>query len=301
MGSPPRGRGKVQSSFLLPDIYGITPAWAGKSGLRRFPCTGHGDHPRVGGEKATAQSGSGSARGSPPRGRGKDDASIAQNTADRITPAWAGKRGCNRAHSGEGRDHPRVGGEKIYVVPEIDIERGSPPRGRGKVDQEKSKEQHELDHPRVGGEKSWNGWLNSCRKGSPPRGRGKAAYGDSHVRGMGITPAWAGKRQRRNREVGALEDHPRVGGEKTMPASPRTPPTGSPPRGRGKGDAIAHIQEKDGITPAWAGKRYTLCRKLTLNGDHPRVGGEKWIKKNRKSNTNWITPAWAGKRAGTAG
>ena len=50
--------------------------------------------------------------GSPPRVRGKDDATLAQNTADRITPACAGKRIYSRDILIVVRDHPRVCGEK---------------------------------------------------------------------------------------------------------------------------------------------------------------------------------------------
>ena len=73
----------------------------------------------------------------------------------------------------------------------------------------------------------------------------------------------------------------------------------------------------DGITPAWAGKRYIELDALINNGDHPRVGGEK--QKNWKIYSvligspprgrgkvypalplyavTRITPAWAGKRS----
>ena len=50
-GSPPRGRGKVTRLYALADLEGITPAWAGKSGLVRSMFCASWDHPRVGGEK----------------------------------------------------------------------------------------------------------------------------------------------------------------------------------------------------------------------------------------------------------
>ena len=70
-GSPPRGRGKAQAFRVRPVGRGITPAWAGKSGLvSHVPCFVQ-DHPRVGGEKYIQCT------------NGKQ--------AQRITPAWAGK------------------------------------------------------------------------------------------------------------------------------------------------------------------------------------------------------------------
>ena len=32
------------------------------------------------------------------------------------------------------KDHPRVGGEKVFLIVMVSKTRGSPPRGRGKVD-----------------------------------------------------------------------------------------------------------------------------------------------------------------------
>ena len=61
--------------------------------------------------------------------------------------------------------------------------------------------------------------------------------------------------------------------------SERMPPemTGSPPHGRGK----EHRQGREGrsrrITPAWAGKRVSVCWAVAVCWDHPRMGGEKLL------------------------
>ena len=71
-GSPPRGRGK---DLLFNDgqkRIGITPAWAGKSAVRKTTAKLTKDHPRVGGEKIVSRASSTLKSGSPPRGRGKD-------------------------------------------------------------------------------------------------------------------------------------------------------------------------------------------------------------------------------------
>ena len=72
-------------------------------------------------------------------------------------------------------DHPRMGGEKVQILLYEDIQKGSPPHGRGKVphflcfDLEKritpawaGKSEFSTacfkrhwDHPRMGGEKFW--------------------------------------------------------------------------------------------------------------------------------------------------
>ena len=71
-GSPPRGRGKDVNDFFQSSLIGITPAWAGKSGVLQADPPGTADHPRVGGEKKSQESHIGAVLGSPPRGRGKD-------------------------------------------------------------------------------------------------------------------------------------------------------------------------------------------------------------------------------------
>mgnify|MGYP003295079218 CR=1 FL=1 len=50
-----------------------------------------------------------------------------------ITPAWAGKSVGGVGGSGGQWDHPRMGGEKYKVYVYNTVDKGSPPRGRGKV------------------------------------------------------------------------------------------------------------------------------------------------------------------------
>ena len=52
---------------------------------------------------------------------------------------------------------------------------------------------------------------------------------------------------------------------------------GSPPRGRGKVLLLLDNLLLLGITPAWAGKSCPEWRGMLRSGDHPRVGGEKWV------------------------
>ena len=173
--------------------------------------------------------------------------------------------------------------------------------------------------------------------GSPPRGRGKVPNVSVEKISQGITPAWAGKRYRDGRLDAAVEDHPRVGGEKFVERTAAHLPPGSPPRGRGKGP---HLQKTavrggspprgrgkvhrcqigpwlPGITPAWAGKSVAYCWALGAKEDHPRMGGEKGARRGpalgrtgspphgrgkvgphtARKYAAGITPAWAGKRS----
>ena len=129
-----------------------------------------------------------------------------------------------------------MGGEKMNKRYEEGRKPGSPPRGRGK----------ELvptrgfgfkritpawagkrfwnrpwvwatsDHPRVGGEKKPDLYYAGLAQGSPPRGQGKADPSLPRIDRIGITPAWAGKSGKLYRRHMGAQDHPRVGGEKSM-------------------------------------------------------------------------------------
>ena len=132
MGSPPRGRGKVLEFALVFRWCRITPAWAGKSVRCRSFRGPFWDHPRVGGEKFCTTAKMPRRRGSPPRGRGKDNIDGNNVPALRITPAWAGKSDRLSRHYTDCQDHPRVGGEKKSIYNSLNAQMGSPPRGRGK-------------------------------------------------------------------------------------------------------------------------------------------------------------------------
>ena len=92
---------------------GITPAWAGKRRCTRLDAGHRRDHPRVGGEKIKSGGPLDTARGSPPRGRGKAEQQAYEQLQSGITPAQAGKSRPSPASEMPTKDYPRVGGEKI--------------------------------------------------------------------------------------------------------------------------------------------------------------------------------------------
>ena len=171
------------------------------------------DHPRVCGEKPERKAPRRPRLGSPPRMRGKETDSRRQCCSAGITPAYAGKSIVHLPFVLRVGDHPRVCGEKGRTGALDVVQRGSPPRMRGKVREllfsfhcaritpayaGKSGEQSPAwrvlqDHPRVCGEKAVVSGFVNWSWGSPPRMRGKA--GDLvHVETeSGITPAYAGK------------------------------------------------------------------------------------------------------------
>ncbi len=132
VGSPPHRRGKAGENHLVAQLPGITPAWAGKSGVPCCSIRPWWDHPRVGGEKPVKIILWHSCQGSPPHGRGKVVFRVVVFALGGITPAWAGKSSGQHNASLVNKDHPRVGGEKPAVAAHVRAQLGSPPRGRGK-------------------------------------------------------------------------------------------------------------------------------------------------------------------------
>ena len=112
-------------------------------------------------------------------------------------------------------------------------------------------------------------------QGSPPRVRGKGLVVKKVTPRAGITPACAGKSCISINLLVAIEDHPRVCGEKRPPVLSHELHTGSPPRVRGKVLSAVILYQGDRITPACAGKRLKTIKGAQLPEDHPRVCGEK--------------------------
>ena len=201
----------------------------------------------------------------------------------------------------------------------IDLIEGSPPRVRGKVFSEGLLPVIPGDHPRVCGEKSGLMRSNATGTGSPPRVRGKDVSGADATPWIRITPACAGKSFTSMKCFRAIQDHPRVCGEKTEIAYVVFLSEGSPPRVRGKAYRIKPHCVNARITPACAGKRSSVCKHGRTGKDHPRVCGEKIIGADKglqnpgspprvrgKAGCSYavvcsagITPACAGKRRET--
>ena len=105
--------------------------------------------------------------------------------------------------------------------------------------------------------------------------RGKAVL-DSYTIGVpGITPAYAGKRNKVITPEENQQDHPRLCGEKGSFLRLRQHLSGSPPPMRGKEQWAKAAGIRAGITPAYAGKRLTLHKIWQTVRDHPRLCGEK--------------------------
>ena len=221
------------------------------------------------GEKCLDGIAHGMIAGSPPRVRGKAFSVLRRQFRFRIIPACAGKSFWPCTVLPRCRDHPRVCGEKFFRFFIRPILRGSPPRVRGKgyasgfatlkgritpayagKSSTATLAAHRTgDHPRVCGEKSANPKVRDTMEGASPRMRGKVFFftGASFCAIFFLEPS------------GNLLLEPS--------GSSWVPPDGSifvfaiglPPRVRGKAITFREQDSADGITPAYAGKRWTPC------------------------------------------
>ena len=104
----------------------------GKAKHRTQRCRSRQDHPRLCGEKAVKERLLKISGGSPPPMRGKGQPNTRSSVTSGITPAYAGKsRKFSRPVWVTG-DHPRLCGEKRFLLIKHMFVYGSPPPMRGK-------------------------------------------------------------------------------------------------------------------------------------------------------------------------
>ena len=193
----------------------------------------------------------------------------------RITPARAGKRTKPLKPVSLFRDHPRACGEEgVFHIIHKALE-GSPPRVRGRGRRHPRPPGSDRitparagkscspahfsgsgrDHPRACGEEFSSQPVSWPTLGSPPRVRGRGGLACISAHSAGITPARAGKSERREVPPRGGRDHPRACGEEPDAVLDELGWQGSPPRVRGRDAWIILEHDPLRITPARAGKR----------------------------------------------
>ena len=110
-----------------------------------------------------------------------------------------------------------------------------------------------------------------------------------------ITPAGAGKTYDLYVQMIRCKDHPRRCGENHVSTLQALHHQGSPPQVRGKLKKGVLSLGETRITPAGAGKTFTVFYMRILIQDHPRRCGENWALNQAVSGIGRITPAGAGK------
>ena len=213
-GSPPHMRGKVYWCGDSNKDSGITPAYAGKRRIFLIRACGIRDHPRICGEKPFKRFLNFRLGGSPPHMRGKGTIRTCSLGESGITPAYAGKSSSFLPPSDNYRDHPRICGEKGAEKKRHPSQFWITPAYAGKSRAWRSLSALLTDHPRICGEKKPPKGYCSDSRGSPPHMRGKGKNHAGRGQNHGITPAYAGKREKLSGFSVGGRDHPRICGEK---------------------------------------------------------------------------------------
>ena len=153
-------------------------------------------------------------------------------------------------------------------------ELGITPAGAGKTNREERDGYIKTDHPRRCGENAQMGRMRDVNLGSPPQVRGKLNKSCVNFRRQRITPAGAGKTQRKSTFVCTPKDHPRRCGENSDKTQTVFRLLGSPPQVRGKLVVFFLSNAYTRITPAGAGKTRAERQITEQKTDHPRRCGE---------------------------
>ena len=190
--------------------------------------------------------------------------------------------------------HPRVCGEQLGSIGDVDLTDGSSPRVRGtdadcqarhnearfipacagnRFDFESIPE-FEAVHPRVCGEQGGGACPSVADGGSSPRVRGTGVPGRQRHGVDRFIPACAGNSNQRDVTRSIQAVHPRVCGEQWIWQGLSENTLGSSPRVRGTDQLFRFRSVRRRFIPACAGNRYGLHQHTIQATVHPRVCGE---------------------------
>ena len=200
-----------------------------------------------------------------------------------------------------------------------DLQKGSSPRGRGKLLQAEGHalvagliparagktRGHLADtasdwaHPRAGGENAQAIAPAPTPGGSSPRGRGKLKFIYVVIYVVGLIPARAGKTRECYSRGHDVRAHPRAGGENQAGKSILICVAGSSPRGRGKLTCVDDDLKVARLIPARAGKTSSSSSRTSKSSAHPRAGGENVVAGSGPIRTYGSSPRGRGKQRAT--
>ena len=171
-GSSPLTRGKLPFEGFVRVNDGLIPAHAGKTSVRHQRITTPRAHPRSRGENSTNASITGVTLGSSPLTRGKLNRGGGCEGRRGLIPAHAGKTPPSRRAGRAGRAHPRSRGENWTGKRPWQLEEGSSPLTRGKLETEQMKTASDGLIPAHAGKTPSNG-RRATTMGAHPRSRGE--------------------------------------------------------------------------------------------------------------------------------
>lgn len=200
------------------------------------PICRRSEHPRVGGKDCRAGSTYSTGNGTPPRRQEARPQRRTRGQHLRITLASAGRTPPTPSATSSAPDPPASA--------------GSTPRWRPCPTRR-------TDHPRVGGKDPNLDRINAADDGTPPRRReGRTRLG-GRAGELCNTSASAGRTGRSRSAARGSPEHPHAGGQDFTRAPDQRPPSGTPPRWRGRPGLDLSAPRNRRITPASAGR--TFC------------------------------------------
>ena len=231
-GSSPHARGARNAVMEQDKAYGIIPACAGSTLVRRRTTSSPRDHPRMRGEHGGDSDFKNDYGGSSPHARGAHPARHEPRARRGIIPACAGSTRCRSTPPSACWDHPRMRGEHSMHQDWILPRWGSSPHTRGA----RQSARHGV-----------------APRGSSPHARGALIRRVSIMSAAGIIPACAGSTSTCIRESATAGDHPRMRGEHVLRGTMQADDMGSSPHARGAREAPDACLTLGGIIPACAG------------------------------------------------
>ena len=252
-GSSPHTRGTRPSGGPPPGRKRFIPAYAGNAPEGRPHCPASSVHPRIRGERGFGKDAVFYAYGSSPHTRGTPHPDAKCRPPLRFIPAYAGNATTRLPVSRPRSVHPRIRGERQFVMTPVSTSIGSSPHTRGTL-----AEHHRYDagrrfipayagnaatglgrcaptavHPRIRGERAANHYGDKKRGGSSPHTRGTRPSGVQNRPYKRFIPAYAGNARGPARQQTPPSVHPRIRGERCHPGRARHVGHGSSPHTRG--------------------------------------------------------------------
>ena len=314
-GSSPLTRGKP--GFLTIDEVRarLIPAHAGKTCSPPPPSRSTRAHPRSRGENHFRACELGPCAGSSPLTRGKLSVLKIDDAGARLIPAHAGKTITWVAQLITSWAHPRSRGENMQPATPEQIDAGSSPLTRGKLETFwlhsttgrlipahagktsclSAGARPGKAHPRSRGENFFLTVRSLSDPGSSPLTRGKRPH--PLFRGLvsRLIPAHAGKTRAPERQGPAGPAHPRSRGE-NPPGTPQVfSDMGSSPLTRGKRSASRRPPRLRRLIPAHAGKTVRAGLRVGRQEAHPRSRGENSTSSRRPPTAKGSSPLTRGK------
>ena len=252
-GSSPHTRGTIPAPPPPSTRSRFIPAYAGNAPFGGSSTGEKAVHPRIRGERTGGQTALPSIIGSSPHTRGTPHPDAKCRPPLRFIPAYAGNATTRLPVSRPRSVHPRIRGERQFVMTPVSTSIGSSPHTRGTL-----AEHHRYDagrrfipayagnaatglgrcaptavHPRIRGERAANHYGDKKRGGSSPHTRGTRPSGVQNRPYKRFIPAYAGNARGPARQQTPPSVHPRIRGERCHPGRARHVGHGSSPHTRG--------------------------------------------------------------------